>query len=482
MTARPARSGTLRGRILAATGGTLVALLVAVSLGVLVVWRARIVADLERNALAVTRAFSVAVLETLIAAEDTPASPESLLDDYIESLMRDEPSIRSVTVFDEGGRVFATSELRPGGRSPVAALPRLSTSIYRDPRRGWVVEVNLPLRTGERGWGLLQVLYDAEPTRHELTDLFLMMGGATLSALVVLLLVLRAVVVHETRPLSSLAAGLAQLDLETGAGPDLPESDDEIGAVVGQFNRMKRRLAQSRGELVSAQRQIYHAERLASVGRLASGVAHEVNNPLNGIRSCLWAIRKDPDDRAQTAEYLTLIEEGISRIEEIVQKLLGFARKQSKQTSSVGLNDEARTVLALLSYRLEKAGVTVELDLAPDLPAVTGDPGLLQEVLMNLVLNAFDAVGEGGRVAIRTSAGSGTVVVVVEDDGCGIAAEDLPRVFDPFFTTKEPGKGTGLGLSVALGIAEAHGGTLAVASRPGQGARFTLTLPVGGAA
>ena len=248
-----------------------------------------------------------------------------------------------------------------------------------------------------------------------------------------------------------------------------------------QFNRMRARLAQSKEELLSAQRQIFHAERLAAIGRLASGVAHEVNNPLNGIRSCLFAIRQEPENGVQTAEYLGLIEEGIGTIEGIVQKLLGFARK-SRGNVPVDLNDEIGAVLSLLAYRLEEKGVDVTEALAPDLPSVRGEASLVQEVLMNLVLNAFDAVASGGRITVRTAREGVFVRVDVEDDGCGISEDDLPKVFEPFFTTKEPGKGTGLGLSVAQRIVEVHGGSIAVTSRAGGGSRFTVRLPAEGAA
>ncbi len=464
-------------------------LLLVTFIVVLLTWRARIVSDLERSTLSVTRAFSVSVLEALIGAEGGNVHADEQIDDYIEHLMRDDRQIRSVTVYDASGKVFSSGSLYDLGsvrgssaRSPATLSGRRTTAVYRSPRWGWVVETNLPLRTGEKAWGLLEIQYDAEATRRELTGLYGILGGGTLAVVVVLLLVLHALVSRETRPLTLLASGMDQLDLESGQGPSLPESDDEIGTVIRQFNRLKERLAQSRAELVSAQRQIYHAEKLASIGRLASGVAHEVNNPLNGIKSCLYAIRQDPDDRAQTAEYLELIGEGIGRIETIVQKLLGFSRKQSRGTAAVRLNDEAQAVLALLAYRLDEKSVQVNLDLDPALPPVCGEPMLLQEVLMNLMLNAFDAVRPGGRIAIRTAAGAEDVRVDVEDDGCGIPDEDLGKIFDPFFTTKEPGKGTGLGLSVALGIAEAHGGSLSARSREGDGACFTLRLPAGGTA
>lgn len=480
----PAPRSTLRGRLLLATGGTVAVLLLAVFVVVLVTWRGRIVGDLERSALAVTRAFSVSVLETLLEAENGAVKAPERLDDYIEHLMRDDRQIRSVRVYDPAGALVSSSTLTevPAGAPAVRPLAdRRLSAVYRSPRWGWVVETNLPLRTGGKEWGLLEILYDAEATRRELTGLYVLLGGGTLAVVAVLLLVLRSLVVRETRPLTALAAVMDGFDLESGGGPPLPESDDEIGTVVAQFNRMRARLAQSREELLLAQRQIFHAERLASIGRLASGVAHEVNNPLNGIRSCLYAIRQEPENAAQTAEYLGLIEEGIGKIESIVRKLLGFART-SRGDAPVDLNAEIGAVLALLAYRLDEKNVEVVRALADDLPPVRGEATLVQEVLMNLLLNAFDAIEPCGRVTIRTARDREFVRVDVEDDGCGIAGEDLPKVFEPFYTTKDPGKGTGLGLSVAQRIVEAHGGTIAVTSGAGEGARFTVRLPAGGAA
>ncbi len=480
----PLPRSTLRGRLLLATGGTVAVLLLAVFVVVLVTWRGRIVGDLERSALAVTRAFSVSVLETLLEAENGAVKAPERLDDYIEHLMRDDRQIRRVRVYDPAGALLSSSTLYEVPAAAPAARPpagRRLSAVYRSPRWGWVVETNLPLRTGGKEWGLLEILYDAEATRRELTGLYVLLGGGTLAVVAVLLVVLRSLVIRETRPLTALAAVMDAFDLESGGGPPLPESDDEIGTVVAQFNRMRARLAQSREELLAAQRQIFHAERLASIGRLASGVAHEVNNPLNGIRSCLYAMRQEPDDRTQTAEYLGLIEEGIGKIEAIVQKLLGFART-SRGDAPVDLNAEIDAVLALLAYRLDEKNVEVVRSLADDLRPVRGEATLVQEVLMNLLLNAFDAIAPGGRVTVGTARDGDFVRVDIEDDGCGIAGDDLPKVFEPFFTTKDPGKGTGLGLSVAQRIVEAHGGTIAVTSRAGEGARFTVRLPAGGSA
>jgi two-component system NtrC family sensor kinase len=244
-----------------------------------------------------------------------------------------------------------------------------------------------------------------------------------------------------TNSLAALAAAMDRLDLDSEGAIELSATNDELGTVVRNFQRLKDRLAQSREQLVEAQKQIYHAEKLASIGRLASGVAHEVNNPLNGIRHCLYAIQQEPENREQLAEFLGLIDEGVTHIEMVVQKLLQFGYKQSANSVPVDVNAAIRTVLALLDYRLTQHRVNVHLELDPGFPAVMADPQLLQEVFMNLLLNGFDAIGEGGRIGVGSASDDpGFVRVTVTDNGEGIAEADLPHIFEPFFTPRNPGK------------------------------------------
>ena len=242
---------------------------------------------------------------------------------------------------------------------------------------------------------------------------------------------------------------------------------------------MRQRLTEAATDLVAAEQQIQRAEKLASVGRLASGVAHEINNPLNGMKSCLYAIRSDPDDREQNAAYIEMIEEGLDHIATIVGKLLGYARRQEPAQEPFELSDAIDRVLPLIAYRFNTNEIEVDVDLAPDLPAAVGDARLIEEVIMNLLLNALDAIGDRGTVRIcveRTE--SGRIRCAVWDSGCGIPASNLETIFDPFFTTKAPDHGTGLGLSVSQSIVEAHGGGLTVHSEAGRFTEFCFTLPI----
>ena len=298
---------------------------------------------------------------------------------------------------------------------------------------------------------------------------------------VAVLLVLRYLIDRTVQSLQVLVKAMDAMELESGADLSLPEREDEVGALIRHFEMLRKRLAASKEQLLLAQKQIYQAEKLASVGRLASGVAHEINNPLNGIKHCLYAIQKEPENKEQSEKYLQLINEGLEHIESVVQKLLGFSRKSATSDKQVvDLNESVKKVLALLEYRLNRKQVHLQLDLAPKLPKIKGDDGLLKEVIMNLLLNGFDAVAENGHLTVQTVLqADNRIAMIVKDDGCGMAPDVLDKIFDPFYTTKPAGEGTGLGLSVALGIVEAHGGQITVKSAPGQGSTFTVVLPIG---
>jgi signal transduction histidine kinase len=192
-------------------------------------------------------------------------------------------------------------------------------------------------------------------------------------------------------------------------------------------------------------------------------------------------MQKEPQNLAQSREYLQLIDEGINYIHVVVNKLLGFARQQPTTVESVNLNELVNKVVWLLDYKLRQKNAKVQLELDPDLPSIRADSQLISEVIMNLVLNSFDALSQDGIIEIRTEAESGEFIRLgVKDNGTGIPEENIKKIFDPFFTTKGPKEGTGLGLSVSLGIVESHGGSIKVQSTPSVETVFTVTLPLNG--
>jgi PAS domain S-box-containing protein len=244
-------------------------------------------------------------------------------------------------------------------------------------------------------------------------------------------------------------------------------------------------LVQDITEQVALERGARQSEKLAALGTMAAGLAHELNNPIGVISSRIEIMLLDAEAQpihGRLAEDLRVLHRHAQRVARIAQGLLSFSRQSSGLHGPVDLNHLVEETLILVERPIAKQGVTVTRRLAPDLPALWGDGNTLQQVVLNLLTNARDAVGTTGEITVETSraaGGSGAVCLVVRDTGPGIPPEALPRIFDPFFTTKADG--TGLGLSISYGIVRDHHGTLDVESREGEGTTFTLTFPVSGA-
>jgi two-component system NtrC family sensor kinase len=279
--------------------------------------------------------------------------------------------------------------------------------------------------------------------------------------------------------------------------------------------RLEQTLEEQNRALRDTQAALYQSEKLASLGQLAAGVAHEINNPLAYVLNNLAVLRRDGpaalallDDyrscrdrlaaaaperaadlarregeidlaflRANLVPLLDKTLAGLHRVRGIVTNLRDFARLDEAAFKEVNLNEAVTSTLEILSHEVRTRELNVQTCFQ-ELPPILGHPGKLNQVLLNLLVNAAQACGKGGRIAVRTRAETDAVVVEVEDDGCGIPTENLPHLFEPFFTTKPVGQGTGLGLSVSYAIVRDHGGTIAVESTAGRGSTFRVRLPL----
>jgi two-component system NtrC family sensor kinase len=312
------------------------------------------------------------------------------------------------------------------------------------------------------------------------------------------------------RPLKNLTRLAAEIS-EGRYGETIPvHGDDEIADLTRAFNRMSgsldqamrensewnrtlgQRVEEKTRELEKFHRGMVDVEKLAAMGQLAAGVAHELNNPLSGIMGYselaleLFREKKPADVAPQDVErmltYFGHIDELSQRCRAIILDMLKFARTNDEKQEDMQLNDLLRQTLVFVAKQLKQGKVDIESTLDEDLPTVRGNAMQLQQVFTNLILNGAQAMPEGGTLTIRTRREGDRLEAVVSDTGEGIAPENLHRIFDPFFTTKPVGEGTGLGLSVSYGIVRRHGGMIEVESEPGKGAAFRVVLPVSEAA
>lgn len=257
----------------------------------------------------------------------------------------------------------------------------------------------------------------------------------------------------------------------------LQEERSLIEAVANHVELIVER-RQAENDKSRLQDQLQHADRLATIGQLAAGVAHELNEPLANILGFAQLAGKSPGLPAQTEQDIEKIVSSALHAREVIKKLLMFARQMPPTKTRVNLNKIVQESLFFLESRFAKQGIRLILELTPDLPNITADATQLQQVLVNLAVNSLQATPSGGCLTVKTFANDSQVSLVVEDTGTGMTDEVKARLFTPFFTTKDVGQGTGLGLAVVHGIVTSHGGSVDVESKVGHGTRFEINLPI----
>lgn len=401
------------------------------------------------------------------------------------------------------------------------AYPIFSEEKAPAPDAGDTVDQHPALASGQAGAtadaagemiGFVRLGISLEPVRHELAHI--RTGTMWITLLVVMvssiitLLLIRVI----TQPINQLAAAaraIANGDLDINM--DMKPRNDEIGELFQAFRHMLRQIGdyeieveeyshkleqkveQRTIELKEIQEQLLQAEKLAAIGQLAAGVAHELNNPVGGIMGYAQYIkglieksgRRVPENKVEDmVKYLQFIEKESQRCKTIVQSLLNFSRFSTADFSLFDLNTVINDTLMFLEHQFEKNNISVKKNIYTPSPKINGAANHIQQVLMNICINAIQAMPEGGIIELVTKTirdkdddKSGFVEISISDSGVGIPEGNMNKLFEPFFTTKETGKGTGLGLSVSYGIVRNHKGDIKVSSTPGHGTTFVLKFP-----
>ena len=285
---------------------------------------------------------------------------------------------------------------------------------------------------------------------------------------------------------------LIEASKQVSAGNLNPEIDlrqapkSEIGILQKTFQEMLESVRERyRRQKAESEIQLLQSEKQASIGRLAAGVAHEINNPLTGVLTFTHLLLRRKDLSEDIRKDLETIAQATDRVRKIIKGLLDFSRQTALYPESLNLHNLVRSTVALVENQALVKGILLKFEPGENIPSVTADSSQIQSVLMNILLNALDATDPGGSVTISSrrqssseKAGQKGVDLAVTDTGCGIPPDNINKLFDPFFSTKEVGQGTGLGLSVSYGIIERHGGTIRVQSEVGKGSTFTIWLPI----
>jgi two-component system NtrC family sensor kinase len=289
-----------------------------------------------------------------------------------------------------------------------------------------------------------------------------------------------------SRPVQQLIEASNQVS-QGNLSPEIgPISKSEIGVLQKTFKEMLTSIQErDKRQRVESETKLLQSEKQASVGKLAGGVAHEINNPLTGIVTFTHMLLRRNDIPEEVRTDLETIAQETERVRKIVKGLLDFSRQTELDRETTDVNRLVRFTLSLVENQALIKGVSLNFEQGEGLPMITLDRNQMQSVLLNIAINALDATDPGGSITITTNIGVSTskpgqqgIEILCTDTGCGIPPENLNKLFDPFFTTKEVGHGTGLGLSVSYGIVERHGGTIWVQSKVGKGSTFKVWLPI----
>jgi len=431
----------------------------------------------------VVEAMVISISDTLRPGESTHEREGPLIENYISEIMDCNRDImRYVVVTDTGGTVTHSSRGHLVGRPfdqalggwSVGAAIQVVEHLTEDGED--LIEVLAPLVSGDQPLGTLAVGFSLEPIERQVRELasraafvalLLMLGNSIMTALYVETLI--RPILDLNRTMKRAGEGNLTVRAQTRGG-------DEVAELADVFNRMMGELETSREREKLQRAQLAHTEKMAAVGTLAAGVAHEVNNPLAGVLASIENLRDNPDDKAMRHRYLDLIADGLKRIERTVANLLNFARPREIKLEPTSINHNLRHVVELVGYQLRASGVEVKLDFDANPAVVEADHFQMEQLFLNLVLNALDAMKDGGTIYLRTRVRGGKVIAEVRDTGHGIPVEIRDRIFDPFFTTREVGEGTGLGLAVSGSIVAAHGGRVELETSINRGSTFRVIM------
>ncbi len=357
--------------------------------------------------------------------------------------------------------------------------------------------------------GIIDIAYsleeiDASMTLHAAYIIGISLGFILLVSISIGVLLQRLIYL----PLKDLSTGAERI-AQGNLDHNIPvRNDDEFGRLAGTFNQMtlalkssmselqdlvsslETKVAKRTQELLVAEAEVAQGEKLAAVGLLASGIAHELNNPLTGVLTFTSLLRKKMQEGSPDAEDLDLVIRETKRCASIIRRLLDFAREKVPVKGFFNLNQLIQDTVRFIEGPVALHEIQITTDLAADLPDVWGDGDLIKQVILNVLVNAQQAISGPGTIAVVSrrcqlsdllqsdGAPAPTVEIAIRDTGCGIPEANMQRIFDPFFTSKEVGKGTGLGLSVSYGIIKAHGGLIKVESSVGIGTIFRILLPI----
>ena len=407
-----------------------------------------------------------------------------LIDNYLRELYkRRELDYLYLAVLDEKGQVISHSDFREYGNVyqddffDFSGDPHVKVRNIDTGQGEKALEFAASLSIGGKNWGAFLFAVSLKNVTREIQAMLIEIWAVAAFALCIGLILILFLSKRFIKPITNLASVIRNVDVKMPQPQQAQiTGNDEMAQLADDFNAMLNRLIVANDEMKMAHEKLLQSEKLATLGILSSSVAHRINNPLGGLQNCIAMLRRNGDDSEFRTDYLDLMQEGVGSIEQTVSQLLWSAGKRRGEEAEADVASVLSAVLRLIDYRIKKKAIYFSSDVPANL-LLAVSPHDLNQILVNLLVNAVQAMPEGGRLTIVARKRESEITISVTDTGAGISGEALDKIFDMFYTTKDPEEGTGLGLWMTYELVQRNKGDIKVESSPGMGTTFAVTFP-----
>ena len=439
----------------------------------------------EKQGLMLARTVSALIINELIYEKLGLVEEGGLIDNYVRELyQRRELDLKYVAVLDTSLQVISHSDFGEFGKRYASAaieearrFDTILTSRVKDPATGGdALEFIAPLAIEGKHWGVLLFSLSLAGVEKEIRAMILQIVMLALVALGFLLVLIYSLSRRFIKPVIDLAEAMSEVEVEMGEKAIPVAGSDELSRLAESYNEMVRRIRRANEEMKLAHEKLRQSEKLATLGVLASSVAHRINNPLGGLFNCVRLLQRQGEDPAFRRNYLELVTEGLESIEKTVGQLLWTAGRREGEEKRAEVAAVLSRVVKFLDYRMKKQGV-VYLQEVPGGMVIPVAPHDLEEMFMNTMLNAIQAMEAGGSLTVTAGRDNGQAVIRIADTGTGIPEDRVGHVFELFYSTKKAGEGTGLGMWMTYELAKKYRGNITLESREGAGTRVSIRLP-----
>lgn len=465
---------------------SVLALTLAISIFAALKTRSALYKATERQGLMLAETVSALIINELIYEKLGLVEEGGLIDNYMRDLSQHgELNLNFVAVLDDALRVISHSDFREYGKhytDPFLIKAQASGQVqirpYKSESEDGALEFAAPLSIEGKRWGILLFSLSLADVEEEISAMISQIIKHSILALSLLFLLIYLLSRRFIKPIIDLSQAMGEVEVEMSEKIIPVQGNDELALLTLSFNEMVRRIRSANEEMKLAHEKLLQSEKLATLGVLSSSIAHRINNPLGGLFNCVGMLRRKGDEKEFRENYLDLIEEGLESIKQTVGQLLWTAGRREGEEKLSDVNAVLSSVLRYLDYRIKRQAIEYIEDLEDGLRLPVA-PHDLEEMFLNLMLNAIQAMESGGRLSIRAHRSESQMVITIEDTGVGIPDDKIEEVFDLFYSTKKAGEGTGIGMWMSYELVKKHKGEIYIASQVGTGTKVTVVFPEG---